>query len=150
METYPFQAPPGSPLSIVLVDDDPDSAFLLRRDLLRAFPSAQIHHLPSRGLLPFLPRIRPWLLVTAYRLHGLTGVELTASIRQTGARFSIALVSGMPIYRAPALAAGADLFLTYEENKQIGIELHRLAPPGDFLPSNLTPGFHLSLPTDRS
>lgn len=150
METYPFQTPPPLPLSIVLVDDDPDSAFLLRRDLLRAFPSAEIHHRPSRELLPFLSLIRPQLLVTAYRLHGLTGIELIASVRQTGARFPMALVSGMPNYRTRALAAGADLFLTYEDDQQIGTELRRLMEPSNFLASKVISGAHLPPPAYMS
>lgn len=127
MEPHPFQCPtPRRVLSILLVDDDPDSAFLLQRDLHRAFPSAEIRHTRSRQTLPLLASSSPDLLVSAYRLDGTTGVELIAFLRKSGIRFPIALVSGMPLYRPQALTAGADIFLTYEEAKHIGPELRGL------------------------
>lgn len=115
--------------SILLVDDDPDSAFLLRRDLLKAFPGAEVRVVPSRSILQLVSSATPALLVTCYRLRGLTGPELITQLRRIARRIPIVVVSGMPIYRDQALLAGADLFLTYDEVPSAAADLQRLLRP---------------------
>ena len=114
------------PRSIFLVDDDCDSAFLLRRDVGRAFPEAKIHMIPSGAALRHIALAPPDLLVSGYRLQGMTGLGLVAQIREAGGRFPIAMISSMPLYQAPAFQAGANIFLTYEDAKQIGDRLREL------------------------
>lgn len=126
METYPFQSPWELPRSIFLVDDEPDSAFLLKRDLQRAFPAAEIREMPSCAALRLITLDAPDLLVSAYRLQGITGAEFISQIRHAGGCFPIVIVSSMSLYRAKALEAGAHLFLPFEEVKQIGSHLRAL------------------------
>jgi|GEM_PF-3917747 len=127
METYPF--PPSSPCvrSILLVDDDPDSAFLLKRDLQRVYPQAEIREIPSWAALQLVSETAPDLFVTAYRFQRITGCELIAEIRKAGIRFPIAMISSMPVFRSQALQAGADLFLSYEEARQMDFHLQAWA-----------------------
>lgn len=126
MQSHFVQTTDGMIHSILLVDDDPDSAFLLKRDLLKAFPEAQIRAVASSSVNQLVLGAAPDLLVSAYRLQGVTGPELIASLRQGGMQFPIVVVSGMPVYREQALQAGADIFLTYEDAHEMGAQLRPL------------------------
>lgn len=123
MQTKYPRPPDETVHSIYLVDDDPDSAFLLKRDLLKAFPEAEIRSVPSSEVSRLLASSAPDLLVSAFKLQGVTGPELIAELRQSGRSFPIVMVSGIPVYREQALGAGADVFLTYDAAHRLGARL---------------------------
>lgn len=147
MESYPFLTSLLSVRSILLVDDDSDDAFLLKRDLVRAFPRAEIHDASFARVLLGIAEAAPDLLVSAYRHQGVADLSYISRIREAGSRLPIVIISGMARYRDQVLEAGADLFLAHEEVNRIPGELLSLrARPS---PRNLSPSEDVSVSQDK-
>ena len=110
---------------ILIVDDDPDDLFILKRLLSKggvqnkviAFedPSAAIDHLELESRNPDR-RFMPCIVFTDLNMPGMSGIELTAWIRAHPALMELAVVvissSTDPVDEEHARTAGALRFLS--------------------------------------
>src|SRR4051812_5707409 len=103
----------------LVIDDNPDSRFLLVKTLLRKFPQSVIQE--CQGSEPAIDVARDHL-TSAIVLHRATdadGETLIRLLRRVNATVPIVMVSGFDRSQM-ALAAGANAFLNYDEWLRIG------------------------------
>lgn len=109
-----------SPLNFLVVDDNPDSRFLLVRTLLRKFPTAVVQE--CQGADETLALVRQPEALTAVIVHRateMTGIAMLGEIRAVAPKTPLVMVSSID-RRDAALAIGADAFLLYDEWLRIG------------------------------
>jgi CheY-like chemotaxis protein len=105
--------------SFLVIDDNPDSRFLLVRTLLRKFPSATIRESVDGVQSIALCRMHPPTAIIVHRTVEASGLMLIPELRAACPLTVIVAVSS--IDRSDAtLAAGADAFLLYDEWLRIG------------------------------
>jgi CheY-like chemotaxis protein len=109
----------------LVVDHNADTRFLLVKCLQRKFPSATIHEIAD-GEEAVAAAARPdWSAIVSHRTTEMLGVELVALFRASNPTVPIVMVSGIE-RTAPALSAGADRFLLYDEWLRVGTVVHDL------------------------
>jgi CheY-like chemotaxis protein len=105
--------------TFLLVDHNKDSRFLLVKCLYRKFPDAVIlEAADGEGAIALAAREDLAAIVT-HRTAEYFGTELVKKFREVNATVPIVMVSGIE-RTGPALAAGADRFMLYDEWLRIG------------------------------
>ena len=102
------------PLVFLVVDHHKDSRFLLVKSLLRKFPSSRIEEAEEGETAIRIAAGKHLAAIVTHRTREYFGTELVARFRAVNADVPIVMVSGIE-RTAPALAAGADRFLLYDE-----------------------------------
>ena len=108
-----------TPLRFLVVDHHKDSRFLLVKCLLRKFPTAVIEEVEDGETALQAARRSDLAAIVTHRTREYLGTELVGKLREVNAAVPIVMVSGIE-RTAPALAAGADRFLLYDEWLRIG------------------------------
>lgn len=109
----------------LVVDFHAESRFLLVKTLVRKFPDAEIVEEDDADRALALARGGELSAIVTHRTFEIEGIELVRQFRAANHRVPIIMVSGID-REAPALAAGADSFLPYDEWLRIGtlVETH--------------------------
>jgi two-component system chemotaxis response regulator CheY len=109
------------PELFLIVDDDPDSTFLARRNLLQVFPSAAVEHAQSGpAALEKLSGHDFTAIVTDYRMPRMDGITLVRKIRELGYQMPIILRTAMEDLEGQARAAGVDYVLPWFRWRDLG------------------------------
>lgn len=116
-------------LTFLVVDYYNDSRFLLVKSLLRKFPQASILE-AEEGESAIQMAAQPGLAaIVTHRTREYFGTELVKRLRQANGDVPIVMVSGIE-RTVPALAAGADRFLLYDEWLRIGTVVKEVLEQG--------------------
>jgi len=116
------------PLHLLITDDDADKRVLLSRALTHEFPHASLFECHSgQEALEFCAKNVVDAIITNHNMAPVNGIQLVTTLRRCGLTVPIIMVSGHEDMRAPALAAGVDLFLDWSQPTKIG------KPIADFL-----------------
>jgi CheY-like chemotaxis protein len=108
-----------SPHKFLIVDDNPDSRFLLVKTLLRKFPQAILQETQDGDSAVSLTKTGTLDAVVVHRAAEVDGVTLVSMLRQANADVPIVMVSGIDRTKS-AREAGATTFLSYEAWLRIG------------------------------
>ncbi len=103
----------------LVIDDNPDSRFLLVKTLLRKFPDAVIQECQSTEPAVDVLKHDTIAAVVLHRATDADGEMLIKLLRRVNATTPIVMVSGFDRSQV-ALAAGATAFLNYDEWLRIG------------------------------
>lgn len=106
-------------LIFLVVDHHKDSRFLLVKCLHRKFPRAEILEAEDGELAIKLAGRRDLTAIVTHRTREYFGTELVEKFREVNQAVPIVMVSGIE-RTIPALAAGADRFMLYDEWLRIG------------------------------
>jgi CheY-like chemotaxis protein len=119
----------NSKLRFLVIDDNPDSRFLLVKTLLRKFSAAAVQECQDADTAVQIAAHEKVDAVIAHRAGEIDGLTLIRLLRRVNTTVPIIMVSG--INRAQqALTAGATFFLNYDEWLRIGTVVAELiAPP---------------------
>lgn len=115
---------PASPTFLV-VDHNADTRYLLVKCLLRKFPDSFIREADESEAAMDLLRHGEISAVISHRTVEMLGVELVEAFRKINPSVPIVMVSGIE-RTTPALAAGADRFLLFDEWLRIGTVVQEL------------------------
>ena len=103
----------------LIVDDNPDSRFLLVKTLLRKFPQSVIQETQEGDSAVALTRSDSLSAIVVHRAADVDGISLVRMLRQCNADVPIVMVSGIDRSKAAA-EAGATTFLSYDAWLRIG------------------------------
>ena len=103
----------------LVVDHHRESRYLLVKCLLRKFPQAHILEAEEGDDAIELARATDLDVIVTHRTREYFGTELVTKFREVNDRVLIVMVSGIE-RTAPALAAGANRFMLYDEWLRIG------------------------------
>jgi response regulator RpfG family c-di-GMP phosphodiesterase len=120
----------SAPKKVLVIDDNPESRFLLTKTLLRKFPQVMLLECADAGSATRTAATEELDVVIVHRSADVIGVEMIQMIREVSPTVPIIMVSGID-RSTEALAAGANFFLSYDEWLRIGTvvaELLSLAP----------------------
>lgn len=124
---------PVPALKFLIVDDNPDSRFLLAKTLLRKFPGAALlESRTSDRAVAILSKELP-AAVIAHRAEEMDGAALIRALRESNPTVPIVMVSGIDRTEV-ARASGANSFLHYDEWLRIGTvvaDLLKFAAPDE-------------------
>lgn len=110
---------PDMSLKFLIVDDNPDSRFLLAKTLLRKFPrAAMLESETGDRALAILSQEKPTVII-AHRAEEVDGATLIRSLRDRNPTVPIVMVSGIDRTESARLS-GANSFLHYDEWLRIG------------------------------
>ena len=109
----------------LIVDDNPDSRFLLVKTLLRKFPQALLQETQDGESSVALARSETFDAIVVHRAAEIDGVTLIRKIREANQTVPIVMVSGIDRTKS-ALDAGASTFLSYEAWLRIGTVVREL------------------------
>ena len=115
----------SDPPIFLVVDHNCDSRFLLVKCLLRKFPNSVILEARDGESALEMARRGGLTAIISHRTTEMIGVELIEKFREVDLSVPIVMVSGID-RTAPALAAGADRFLLYDEWLRIGTVVQEL------------------------
>ncbi len=118
-----------APLKFLVIDHNKDSRFLLVKCLLRKFPKARIIEEEEGDAAIELARSRELSAIVTHRTREYFGTELVEKLREANDAVPIVMVSGIE-RTAPALAAGADRFMLYDEWLRVGTIVKELLESG--------------------
>ena len=107
------------PLQFLILDDNPDTRFLLSKTLLRKFPTCVLQEYQDADSAVAAAGKKGVDLIVVHRLWDIDGVSLIKRLRAANPRVPIIAVSGID-RSAETLAAGATRFLHYDEWLRIG------------------------------
>jgi DNA-binding response OmpR family regulator len=97
---------------ITLVDDDPDSLFLLHRILLRLYPKSSIATFSNaEDALAHILDTGTEFLITSQFMREMTGTQLILELRLLKWTIPIIMISSSPVVKCEALESGATEFL---------------------------------------
>lgn len=100
-------------VTILIVNDDGDIRFLIRRALVTAIPEAIIIEAHStKEALEARWAHSVDLIITDNRMPGGTGLEMIAQLRHTGSRVAIIVASCAAEIEKEAINTGADAFFS--------------------------------------
>jgi CheY-like chemotaxis protein len=109
------------PEHFLIVDDDADSTFLARRNLLHVFPGAMIEHAPNGPVALEVLHDREFsAVITDYRMPWMDGLTLVRKIREMGVHIPIIMRTAMEDLEEPARAAGVDYVLPWFRWRDLG------------------------------
>jgi CheY-like chemotaxis protein len=109
------------PEYFLIVDDDPDSTFLARRNLLQVFPQAVVDHAQSGpAALDKLGVQEFTAVITDYRMPRMDGLTLVRRIRALDLHMPIVLRTAMEDLEGPAREAGVDFVLPWFRWRDLG------------------------------
>lgn len=105
----------------LIVDDDADSTFLARRNLLQAFPEARVDHAANgQAALELLQQREFAAVITDYRMPWMDGLTLVRKIRELGLHMPIIMRTAMEDLEGPARQAGVDYVLPWFRWRDLG------------------------------
>lgn len=105
----------------LIVDDDADSTFLARRNLLAVFPQAAIQHVETgQAALDALRTTEFSAIVTDYRMPWMDGLTLVRKIREMNIHVPIVMRTAMEDLEKQARAAGVDYVLPWFRWRELG------------------------------
>jgi CheY-like chemotaxis protein len=105
----------------LIVDDDPDSTFLARRNLQAAFPQAVVEQAESgQAALDLLKQREFTAVITDYRMPWMDGLTLVRKIRELQLPVPIVLRTAMENLDAQAREAGVDIVLPWFRWRELG------------------------------
>lgn len=116
-------------LQFLVIDHHKDSRFLLVKCLLRKFPHAHIVEAEEGDPAIAIARSPELSAIVTHRTREYFGTELVEKLRQVNERVPIVMVSGIE-RTEPALAAGADRFMLYDEWLRVGTVVKELLEQG--------------------
>lgn len=109
------------PEHFLIVDDDADSTFLARRNLLGAFPQASVVQVETgQAALEALARDEFTAIVTDYRMPWMDGLTLVRKIRALNIHVPIVMRTAMEDLEEQARAAGVDYVLPWFRWRELG------------------------------
>lgn len=109
------------PEHFLIVDDDADSTFLARRNLLTAFPAATIVQVETgQAALEALHREEFTAVITDYRMPWMDGLTLVRKIREMQLPVPIVMRTAMEDLEEQARAAGVDYVLPWFRWRELG------------------------------
>ena len=108
-----------SPHKFLIVDDNPDSRFLLVKTLLRKFPQAVLQETQDGQSAVSLAQSDGLDATVVHRAADVDGITLVRMLRQVNRTMPIVMVSGIDRTQQ-ALEAGASSFLNYDAWLRIG------------------------------
>lgn len=115
------------PERFLIVDDDPDSTFLARRNLQAAFPLAVVEQAQSGQVALELLQARTFhAVITDYRMPWMDGLTLVRKIRAMNVSVPIVLRTAMENLEGPAREAGVDLVLPWFRWRDLGAVVKEL------------------------
>ncbi|HVU33712.1 MAG TPA: response regulator [Opitutaceae bacterium] len=118
-----------APLHFLVVDHHKDSRFLLVKCLQRKFPDAVIEEAEDGDAAIEIAQHPDLAAIVTHRTREYYGTELVEKFRAVNDRVPIVMVSGIE-RTIPALAAGADRFMLYDEWLRIGTLVKELLEQG--------------------
>ena len=123
-----------SPRKFLIVDDNPDSRFLLVKTLLRKFPQAVLQETQDADTAIAIAKTERLDAMVVHRAMEVDGITLVRLLRHVSPTAPIVMVSGID-RTVEAVAAGATAFLNYDAWLRIGSVVADLldlrpAPPG--------------------
>jgi CheY-like chemotaxis protein len=118
-----------TPHRFLIVDYHKDSRFLLVKCLLRKFPDAIIDEVEEGDQAIEIAQTQELTAIITHRTREYFGTELVEKFREVNTRVPIVMVSGIE-RTEPALAAGADRFMLYDEWLRIGTVVKELLEQG--------------------
>ncbi len=121
-----------APPVFLVVDHNADSRFLLVKCLLRKFPNAVIQEAQDGESAIEMARRGGLAAIVSHRTDEMLGVQLVERFRAVDHGVPIVMVSGID-RTGPALAAGADRFLLYDEWLRIGTVVQEVISQRDFV-----------------
>jgi CheY-like chemotaxis protein len=127
-----------APRKFLIVDDNPDSRFLLVKTLLRKFPHAVIQECQDGDAAVDLVKSEVHDALVVHRAAEVDGLTLIRMLRHVNQRIPIVMVSGIDRTKE-SLAAGATCFLSYEAWLRIGTVVAELLAPAAEKSDGLTP-----------
>lgn len=105
----------------LIVDDDADSTFLARRNLLAAFPQASIVQVQTgQAALDALSHQDFTAIVTDYRMPWMDGLTLVRKIRALNIHVPIVMRTAMEDLDEQARSAGVDYVLPWFRWRELG------------------------------
>ncbi len=105
----------------LIVDDDADSTFLARRNLLNAFPQATVVQVQTgQAALDALSHQDFTAIVTDYRMPWMDGLTLVRKIRELNIHVPIVMRTAMEDLDEQARAAGVDYVLPWFRWRDLG------------------------------
>ena len=107
------------PRRFLVIDHHRDSRFLLVKCLQRKFPDAHIDEAEEGEEAVALTAATRYSAIVTHRTREYLGTELVEILREQDNQVPIVMVSGIE-RSAPAIAAGADRFMLYDEWLRIG------------------------------
>ena len=109
------------PERFLIVDDDPDSTFLARRNLLAVFPQALVEQVQSGHAALDAVREREFTaIITDYRMPWMDGLTLVRKIRELNLHMPIIMRTAMEDLENAARAAGVDYVLPWFRWRELG------------------------------
>ncbi len=127
-----------SSTKFLVVDDNPDSRFLLVKTLLRKFPRSIIHETQEAVAAVAMANANRLDAVVAHRAADVDGLTLVRAIREANPTVPIVMVSGIDRSKA-AMLAGATAFLSYDAWLRIGSVVASLIAPERSNPTDTEP-----------
>lgn len=107
--------------TFLIVDDDADSTFLARRNLLQVFPDAGIEHAQNGQIALEILKSRDFTaVITDYRMPWMDGLTLVRKIREMGIHVPIVMRTAMEDLETQARAAGVDYVLPWFRWRKLG------------------------------
>jgi DNA-binding response OmpR family regulator len=109
------------PEHFLIVDDDADSTFLARRNLLNAFPAATVVQVETgQAALDALNREEFTAVITDYRMPWMDGLTLVRKIREMQLHVPIIMRTAMEDLEEQARSAGVDYVLPWFRWRELG------------------------------
>lgn len=108
-----------APRKFLIVDDNPDSRFLLVKTLLRKFPQAVAQECQDGDAAVALAKSEKLDAMIVHRAAEVDGLTLIRMLRQVSSIVPIVMVSGIDRAKE-AREAGANTFLSYDAWLRIG------------------------------
>jgi CheY-like chemotaxis protein len=109
----------------LVIDENPDGRFLLRKALLSAFPSAAVVECQAADAAFQVLETQPPAAILSHRTHEFDGAGLVRQLRKINATVPIVMVSGFDREKV-AQEAGATRFFNYDQWPRIGIFVSEL------------------------
>ncbi len=123
----------SAPKKVLVIDDNPESRFLLTKTLIRKFPQVMVLECADAGSATRTVAAEELDVIVVHRSADVPGVDLIRMLRDASDAVPIIMVSGID-RSVEATAAGASFFLSYDEWLRIGTvvaELLSLPAPSD-------------------
>jgi DNA-binding NtrC family response regulator len=101
-------------MKFLVIDDNPDSRFLLTKTLMRKFPAAAYVETGSDATATEVAAEDNVDAIIIHRTADVSGIDMVSVLRAVNPRVPIVMVSGID-RSAEAMKAGASYFLLYDE-----------------------------------
>lgn len=113
----------------LVIDDNPDSRFLLVKTLLRKFPHSVVQECQDGDDAVALGKTTPLDAIVVHRAADMDGITMVRTLRTLRPHVPIVMVSGIDRSQE-ALRAGANAFLNYDAWLRIGTLVAELIVSG--------------------